>query len=77
MKLPIEVKVNAPVFKKGKTMENEETKVIDSVKTTTSDFISQHPGYIIGGLAAVFFIGYQMGRNSGMNQLMRFAVSEL
>ena len=62
----------APKFRKSKketTMEDKTINVNDEINkagSTVMDFIEQHP-------EAIFYVGYNIGRNKSMMDVMRIA----
>lgn len=85
MKLPFKVhfEMQPTIIKnKEKTMsDNDATQVldanevIDQSKSTLKDVVLDHPAYLALAGLGIFAIGYQLGRNQGMNSLLKFAIS--
>lgn len=85
MKLPFEVhfKMQPTIVKnKEKIMsDNDATQVldanevIDQSKSTLKDVVLDHPAYLALAGLGIFAIGYQLGRNQGVNSLLKFAMS--
>lgn len=85
MKLPFKVHFEMqPTIVKNKEniMSNNDTtqvldanEVIDQSKSTLKDVMLDHPAYLALAGLGIFAIGYQLGRNQGMNSLLRFAMS--
>ena len=85
MKLPFKVHFEMQptiVKNKEKIMSDNDTtqildanEVIDQSKSTLKDVVLDHPAYLgLAGLG-IFAIGYQLGRNQGVNSLLKFAMS--
>lgn len=49
--------------------------VINQSKTTLKDLVSDHPAYLALAGLGIFAIGYQLGRNQGVNSLLKFAMT--
>lgn len=85
MKLPFKVHFEMqPTIVKNKEKimsDNETTKildaneVIDQSKSTLKDVVLDHPAYLALAGLGIFAIGYQLGRNQGVNSLLKFAMS--
>ena len=85
MKLPFKVHFEmqpAIVKNKEKIMsDNDATQildaneVIDQSKSTLKDVVLDHPAYLALAGLGIFAIGYQLGRNQGVNSLLKFAMS--
>lgn len=85
MKLPFKVHFEMqPTIVKNKEniMSNNDTtqvldanEVIDQSKSTLKDVVLDHPTYLALAGLGIFAIGYQLGRNQGVNSLLRFAMS--
>ena len=56
-------------------MENNETinanEMVKNGQTAVQESISDHPEVILLGAAAMFYIGYQTGKNHQLNELLR------
>ena len=69
----------SPKFRKNKketTMEDKTINVndeIDKAGNTVMDFIEKHPESLIIAAGAVFYVGYNIGRNKSMMDVMRIA----
>lgn len=50
-------------------------EVIDQSKSTLKDVVIDHPAYLALAGLGIFAIGYQLGRNQGVNSLLKFAMS--
>ena len=50
-------------------------EVIDQSKSTLKDVVLDHPAYLALTGLGIFAIGYQLGRNQGVNSLLKFAMS--
>jgi hypothetical protein len=50
-------------------------EVIDQSKSTLKDVVLDHPAYLALAGLGIFAIGYQLGRNQGVNSLLKFAMS--
>lgn len=78
MKLPCKVHFEMQptiVTNKEKTMsDNDATQVIDQSKSTLKDVVLDHPAYLALAGLGIFAIGYQLGRNQGVNSLLKFAM---
>lgn len=85
MKLPFKVhfEIQPTIVKnKEKIMsDNDATQildaneVIDQSKSTLKDVVLDHPAYLALAGLGIFAIGYQLGRNQGVNSLLKFAIS--
>ena len=85
MKLPFKVHFEMQptiVKNKEKIMSDNETtqlldanEVIDQSKSTLKDVVLDHPAYLALAGLGIFAIGYQLGRNQGVNSLLKFAMS--
>ncbi len=85
MKLPFKVhfEMQPTIIKnKEKIMsDNDATQildaneVIDQSKSTLKDVVLDHPAYLALAGLGIFAIGYQLGRNQGVNSLLKFAMS--
>lgn len=85
MKLPFKVhfEMQPTIIKnKEKIMsDNDATQildaneVIDQSKSTLKDVVLDHPAYLALVGLGIFAIGYQLGRNQGVNSLLKFAMS--
>lgn len=85
MKLPFKVHFEMQptiVKNKEKIMSDNDTtqvldanKVIDQSKSTLKDVVLDHPAYLALAGLGIFAIGYQLGRNQGVNSLLKFAMS--
>lgn len=85
MKLPFKVHFEMqPTIVKNKEKimsDNDATQildaneVIDQSKSTLKDIVLDHPAYLALAGLGIFAIGYQLGRNQGVNSLLRFAMS--
>lgn len=69
----------SPKFRKSKketTMEDKTINVndkIDKAGNAVMDFIEQHPESLIIAVGAIFYVGYNIGRNKSMMDVMRIA----
>lgn len=69
----------SPKFRKNKketTMEDKTSNVndeIDKAGNTVMDFIEKHPESLIIAAGAIFYVGYNIGRNKSMMDVMRIA----
>ena len=69
----------SPKFRKNKketTMEDKTINVndeIDKAGNTVMDFIETHPESLIIAAGAIFYVGYNIGRNKSMMDVMRIA----
>lgn len=69
----------SPKFRKNKketTMEDKTINVndeIDKAGNTVIDFIEKHPESLIIAAGAIFYVGYNIGRNKSMMDVMRIA----
>lgn len=85
MKLPFKVhfEIQPTIVKnKEKIMSDNDTtqvldanEVIDQSKSTLKDVVIDHPAYLALAGLGIFAIGYQLGRNQGVNSLLKFAMS--
>ena len=85
MKLPFKVHFEMqPTIVKNKenTMSNADTTqvldaqdVINQSKSTLKDVVIDHPAYLALAGLGIFAIGYQLGRNQGVNALLKFAMT--
>lgn len=85
MKLPFKVHFEMqPTIVKNKEKimsDNDATQildaneVIDQSKSTLKDVMLDHPAYLALAGLGIFAIGYQLGRNQGVNSLLKFAMS--
>ncbi len=85
MKLPFKVHFEMQptiVKNKEKIMSDNDTtqildanEVIDQSKSTLKDVVIDHPAYLALAGLGIFAIGYQLGRNKGVNSLLKFAMS--
>lgn len=85
MKLPFKVHFEMqPTIVKNKEnimSDNDATQVlnanevIDQSKSTLKDVVLDHPAYLALAGLGIFAIGYQLGRNQGVNSLLKFAMS--
>lgn len=85
MKLPFKVHFEMQptiVKNKEKIMSNNDAtqvldanEVIDQSKSTLKDVVLDHPAYLALAGLGIFAIGYQLGRNQGVNSLLKFAMS--
>lgn len=85
MKLPFKVHFEMqPTIVKNKEnimSDNDTTQildaneVIDQSKSTLKDVVIDHPAYLALAGLGIFAIGYQLGRNQGVNSLLKFAMS--
>lgn len=86
MKLPFKVHFEMQptiVKNKEKIMSDNDTtqildanEVIDQSKSTLKDVVLDHPAYLALAGLGIFAIGYQLGRNQGVNSLLKFAMSD-
>lgn len=84
MKLPFKVHFEMqPTIVKNKEKimsDNDATQildaneVIDQSKSTLKDVVLDHPAYLALAGLGIFAIGYQLGRNQGVNSLLKFAM---
>lgn len=69
----------SPKFRKNKketTMEDKTINVndeIDKAGSTVMGFIEQHPESLLVAAGAIFYVGYNIGRNKSMMDIMRIA----
>ena len=69
----------SPKFRKNKketTMEDKTINVNDEINKAGSNvmsFIEQHPESLIVAAGAIFYVGYNIGRNKSMMDVMRIA----
>lgn len=85
MKLPFKVHFEMqPIIVKNKEKimsDNDTTQVLDAnevinqSKSTLKDVVLDHPAYLALAGLGIFAIGYQLGRNQGVNSLLKFAMS--
>lgn len=85
MKLPFKVHFEMQptiVKNKEKIMSDNDAaqildanEVIDQSKSTLKDVVLDHPAYLALAGLGIFAIGYQLGRNQGVNSLLKFAMS--
>lgn len=85
MKLPFKVhfEMQPTIIKnKEKIMSDNDTtqildanEVINQSKSTLKDVVLDHPAYLALAGLGIFAIGYQLGRNQGVNSLLKFAMS--
>lgn len=85
MKLPFKVHFEMqPTIVKNKEniMSNNDAtqvldanEVIDQSKSTLKDVVLDHPAYLALAGLGIFAIGYQLGRNQGVNSLLKIAMS--
>ena len=85
MKLPFKVHFEMQptiVKNKEKIMSDNDTtqvldanEVIDQSKSTLKDVVLDHPACLALAGLGIFAIGYQLGRNQGVNSLLKFAMS--
>lgn len=85
MKLPFKVHFEMqPTIVKNKEKIMSDTdatqildanEVIDQSKSTLKDVVLDHPAYLALAGLGIFAIGYQLGRNQGVNSLLKFAMS--
>lgn len=85
MKLPFKVHFEMQptiVKNKEKIMSDNDTtqvldanEIIDQSKSTLKDVVLDHPAYLALAGLGIFAIGYQLGRNQGVNSLLKFAMS--
>lgn len=85
MKLPFKVHFEMQptiVKNKEKIMSDNDTtqildanEVIDQSKSTLKDVVLDHPAYLALAGLGIFAIGYQLGRNQGVNSLLKFAMT--
>lgn len=85
MKLPFKVHFEMqPTIVKNKEKimsDNDATQildaneVIDQSKSTLKDVVLDHPAYLALAGLGIFAIGYQLGRNQGVNSLLKFAMT--
>lgn len=84
MKLPFKVHFEMQptiVKNKEKIMSDNDTtqildanEVINQSKSTLKDVVLDHPAYLALAGLGIFAIGYQLGRNQGVNSLLKFAM---
>lgn len=84
MKLPFKVHFEMqPTIVKNKEKimsDNDATQildaneVIDQSKSTLKDVVLDHPAYLALAGLGIFAIGYQIGRNQGVNSLLKLAM---
>lgn len=80
MKLPFKVHFEMqPTIVKNKENTMSTTYATDEVikqsKSTLKEAMLDHPAYLALAGLGIFAIGYQLGRNRGVNSLLRFAMS--
>lgn len=85
MKLPFKVHFEMqPTIVKNKEnimSDNDATQILDAnevinqSKSTLKDVVLDHPAYLALAGLGIFAIGYQLGRNQGVNSLLKFAMS--
>lgn len=85
MKLPFKVHFEMqPTIVKNKEnimSDNDTTQVLDAnevidrSKSTLKDVVLDHPAYLALAGLGIFAIGYQLGRNQGVNSLLKFAMT--
>ena len=85
MKLPFKVHFEMqPTIVKNKEnimSDNDTTQILDAnevinqSKSTLKDVVLDHPAYLALAGLGIFAIGYQLGRNQGVNSLLKFAMS--
>lgn len=69
----------SPKFRKPKketTMEDKTINVNDEINKATDNvfgFIEKHPESLLVAAGAVFYVGYNIGRNKSMMDIMRIA----
>lgn len=69
----------SPKFRKSKketTMEDKTINVNDEINkagNTVMDFIEKHPESLLVAAGAIFYVGYNIGRNKSMMDVMRIA----
>ena len=69
----------SPKFRKNKketTMEDKTINVNDEINKAGSSvmgFIEQHPESLLVAAGAIFYVGYNIGRNKSMMDVMRIA----
>lgn len=69
----------SPKFRKNKketTMEDKTINVNDEINkagNTVMGFIEQHPESLLVAAGAIFYVGYNIGRNKSMMDVMRIA----
>lgn len=69
----------SPKFRKNKketTMDDKTINVNDEINkagSTVMGFIEQHPESLLVAAGAVFYVGYNIGRNKSMMDVMRIA----
>lgn len=69
----------SPKFRKNKKETTTEDKTInvndeiDKAGNTVMDFIEKHPESLIIAAGAIFYVGYNIGRNKSMMDVMRIA----
>lgn len=85
MKLPFKVHFEMqPTIIKNKEnimSNNDATQILDAnevinqSKSTLKDVVLDHPAYLALAGLGIFAIGYQLGRNQGVNSLLKFAMT--
>lgn len=69
----------SPKFRKSKketAMEDKTINVNDEINkagSTVMDFIEQYPESLLVAAGAIFYVGYNIGRNKSMMDVMRIA----
>lgn len=69
----------SPKFRKNKketTMDDKTINVNDEINkagSTVMGFIEQHPESLLVAAGAIFYVGYNVGRNKSMMDIMRIA----
>lgn len=69
----------SPKFRKNKketTMEDKTINVNDEINkagSTVMGFIEQHPESLLVAAGAIFYVGYNIGRNKSMMDVIRIA----
>lgn len=69
----------SPKFRKNKkenAMEDTTVDINDEINkagSTVMGFIEQHPESLIVAAGAIFYVGYNIGRNKSMMDIMRIA----
>lgn len=69
----------SPKFRKNKketTMDDKTINVNDEINkagSTVMGFIEQHPESLLMAAGAIFYVGYNIGRNKSMMDVMRIA----
>ena len=71
----------SPKFRKSKketTMEDKTINVNDEINkagSTVMGFIEQHPESLLVAAGAIFYVGYNVGHNKSMMDIMRIAAT--